>query len=126
MAAAHRTRHHSNFYILQDNGTEFKNAHLISTFESLGIKRTYSNPFYPTGNGKIENVHNFLKRTIAKFLHNSTLEWDGALPLAIYCFNVAPSVNDLDTPFYLVHGRSTGRKIKPSSELLQVHRRTTR
>ena len=38
-------------------------------------------------------------------MHNSTLEWDDALPLAIYCFNVAPLVNDLESPFYLVHGR---------------------
>ena len=100
-------------YILQDNGTEFKNDHLISTFESLGIKRIYSNPFYPKGNGRIENVHNFLKRTIAKFMHNSTLEWDDTPPLAIYCFNVAPSVNELELPFYLVHGRDPleGRSI---------------
>ena len=27
-----------SLYILQDNKTEFKNDHLISTFESLGIK----------------------------------------------------------------------------------------
>ena len=36
---------------------------------------------------------------------NSTLEWDDALPLATYCFNIAPSVNDLESPFYLIHGR---------------------
>ena len=36
-----------SLYILQDNGTEFKNGHLISTFERLGIKRINSNPFYP-------------------------------------------------------------------------------
>ena len=78
---------------------------MISTFESLGIKRIYSNSFYPKGNRRIENVHNFLKRTISKFMHNNTLEWDDILPLATYCLNVAPSVNDLESPFYLVHGR---------------------
>ena len=77
-----------SLYILQDNGTEFKNDHLISTFESLGIKRIYSNYFYFKGKGRIENVHNFLKSTIAYFMHNSTLEWDDTLPLAVYCFNV--------------------------------------
>ena len=92
-------------YILLDNGTEFKNNQLISTFKSLGIKRIYSNPFYPKGNGGIENVHNFLKRTIAKFMHNSTLEWNSALHLTMYCFNVALMVNDLESSFYLVHGR---------------------
>ena len=75
-----------SLYILQDNGTEFKNDHLISTFKSLGIKRIYSNPSYPKGKGRLENIHNFLKRTIAKFMHSNTLEWDDPLPLAIYFF----------------------------------------
>ena len=48
---------------------------------------------------------NFQKHTIAKFTYGSQLEWDDALPLATYCFNITPSVNDLELPFYLVHGR---------------------
>ena len=75
-----------SLYILQDNRTEFKSDHLISTFESLGMKQINSNPFYPKGNGRIGNVHNFLKRTIAKFIHKSTLKRDNTLPLATYCF----------------------------------------
>ena len=52
-------------FILQDNGTEFKNDQLMSVFDTLGIKHSYSNPYYPQGNKRIENVHNFLKCTIA-------------------------------------------------------------
>ena len=29
----------------------------------------------------------------------------GNLAIAMYCFNIAPLVNDLESPFYLVHGR---------------------
>ena len=90
-----------SLYILQDNGNKIQNDYSVSTFESLGIKRIYSNPFYPKGNGRIENVHNFLKRTTIKFMHNSTLEWDDALPLAIYCFNVAPLGNNFSNHFTL-------------------------
>ena len=74
-------------FILQDNGIEFKNEQLMSMFDSLGIKCIYSNPYYPKGNGRIENIHNFLKLTIAKFTYDSQLEWDVALPLATYCYN---------------------------------------
>ena len=56
-------------YILQDNGTEFRNEQLM--FNNLGIKHIYSNPYYPKGNSRIENIHNFLKHTIAKFMHDS-------------------------------------------------------
>ena len=92
-------------FILQDNGIKFKNEQLISVFSSLGIKHTYSNPYYLKGNGKIENVHNFLKCTIAKFTYSCELEWNYMLPFATYCYGIAPSVNNLESPFYLVHGR---------------------
>ena len=42
---------------------------------------------------------------MANFMHGSQLEWDDALPLATYCYNIAPSVDDLESLFYLVHGR---------------------
>ena len=40
-----------------------------------------------------------------KFTYGSQLEWDDALSLVMYCFNIASSVGDLESPFYLVHGR---------------------
>ena len=67
----------------------------MSVFDTLGIKHIYSNPYYPQGNGRIENVHYFLKCTIAKFTYGSQLEWDDSLPLATYCYNIVPSVDDL-------------------------------
>ena len=92
-------------FILQDNGTEFKNEQLMSVFDSLGIKNIYSNPYYPKDNTRIENAHNFLKHTIAKSTYDSQLEWDDVFPLATYFYNITPSVDDLEWPFYLVHGR---------------------
>ena len=40
---------------------------------------------------------------MAKLMQGSQLEWDDALPLATYCYNIAPSVYNLEWPFYLVH-----------------------
>ena len=78
-------------FILQDNGTEFKNSQLVATFKSLGIKPIHSNPYRPQGDSRLENAHNFLKCTISKFLHSSTLEWDDILPIAAYIYNIAPN-----------------------------------
>ena len=72
-------------FILQDNGTEFKTYQLMSVFDTLGIKKIYSNPYYPRDNSRIENVHNLLKRSIVKFMHGSQLKWDDVLPLATFC-----------------------------------------
>ena len=38
-------------------------------------------------------------------MDGSQPEWDDALPLATYCYNIAPSVDGLKSPIYLVHGR---------------------
>ena len=67
-------------FILQDNGTKFKNEQLMSIYDSLGIKHIYSNPYYPKGNSRIENIKHFLKCTIAKFTFDSQLEWEDAPP----------------------------------------------
>ena len=69
-------------YTLQDNGTEFRNKQLVDTCKSLGVKPIYSSPYYPHGNGKLKNSHNFLKWSVAKFLHNTNLEWDDIIPIA--------------------------------------------
>ena len=77
----------------------------MSIFDSLNIKHIYTNPYYPKGNSRTENVHNFLKCTIGKITYDSQLEWDDALSLATYCYNIAPSMDDLKSPLYLVYGR---------------------
>ena len=82
----------------------FKNEQLISVSDSLGIKHIYSNLYYPQGNGRIENLHNNLKCTVMKFTYGTQLEWDDAFPFATYCYNIAPSADDLESPYCLVHG----------------------
>ena len=72
----------------------------MSEFDTLSIKCIYSNLYYLKGNSRIENIHNFLKCTIAKFTYGSQLEWDDTLLLAISCYNIAPLVDDLESPFY--------------------------
>ena len=94
-----------SIYILQDNGTEFGNRQLMDTFKCLGIKPIYSSPYYLCGHGKLENSHNFLKRSIAKFLHNTDLEWDDVIPIATYIYNISPTADGLESLFYLVFGR---------------------
>ena len=55
-----------SIYILQDNGTKFRNRQLVDTFKFLGFMLIYSSQYYPHGNGKLKNSHNFLKLSIAK------------------------------------------------------------
>ena len=90
---------------LSDNGSELKNSQMNTVLEQLGIKHIYSNPYRPQGNSHIENMHNFLKRTLTKFLSSSHAEWDKILPFTCYCFNLTPTADELESPFFLIHGR---------------------
>ena len=89
--------------ILSDNGTEVKNKVLNKVCDQLGIKRLFSNLFHQKDNAKVENVHNFLKRTLTKFLDSSHLAWD-ELPFACYCYNIFPGSNGPECPFFLMFG----------------------
>ena len=51
--------------ILSDDGTELKNAVVTDACEHLDIKNLYSAVFRPQGSSRIENVHNFLKKTLS-------------------------------------------------------------
>ena len=90
--------------ILSNNGTEFKNEMLNEVCDQLGIKRLFTNPFCPQGNAKVENVHNFLKRSLTKFLDNNNLVWNDLIPFTCYCYNIFPGSNGTKSPFFLMLG----------------------
>ena len=90
---------------LSDNKSELKNNQMNTVLKQLGIKYIFSNPCRLKGSSCIENVHNFLKRMLTKFLSSTDAEWDRILPFACYCFNTTPTADDLESPFFLVHGR---------------------
>ena len=90
---------------LLDNGSELKKTAKWTQLKQLGIKCIHSNPYWPQGNSRIENVHNFLKRTVTKFLSSLDAEWDKVLPFACYCFNLTPTLENLESLFFLIHGR---------------------
>ena len=99
------SRSGASMVCLSDNGSELKNNQMNTVLKQLGITCIYSNLYRPQGNSHIKNVHNFLKRTLTKFLSNSDAKWDKILPFAYYCFNLTPIADDLESPFFLIHGR---------------------
>ena len=42
---------------------------------------------------------------LTKFLSSTDAEWDKILSFTCYCFNTTPTADDLESPFFLVHGR---------------------
>ena len=58
--------HMCPWYILLDNGMEFKNNLMDQVLQQLGIDRIFSAPYHPQSNGKLEVFHKYLKPTLKK------------------------------------------------------------
>ena len=52
------------WYILLDNGTEFKTNIMDQVLQQLGMGRIFSAPYHPQSNGKLEVFHKYLKPTL--------------------------------------------------------------
>nr|GEV44347.1 putative ribonuclease H-like domain-containing protein [Tanacetum cinerariifolium] len=73
-----------------DNGTEFKNAHMIDLCGSKGIKREYSNPRTPQQNRVAERKNRTLIEAARTMLADSklpTMFWTEAVRTACYVLN---------------------------------------
>ena len=91
--------------ILSDNGTEFKNKMFQEVSKKLGCEvRTYSPPYQPQSNGKIECFHKFLKACMGKHI-SKNLEWDDVIPMATATYNFFPHTPSRERPFFLMFGR---------------------
>ena len=105
--------------ILSDNGTEF-DGEMKTICRYLDLKQIKSSPYYPQGNGRIENFHNFLKSCVAKHVTNA-FEWDECLNVATMAYNTMPHSGSRETPFFLMFGRDP---ILPITKLLNDRLRT--
>ena len=92
-------------FILMDNGTEFKNDTMSKVLNRLNTEHKFTMVYFPRGNSRLENSHALLKRSISKYIDILDVEWDKCLNLAMYAFNISPSSDNCNSPYYLVYGR---------------------
>nr|GEX00372.1 putative ribonuclease H-like domain-containing protein [Tanacetum cinerariifolium] len=91
-----------------DNGTKFKNAHMIDLYGSKGIKREYSNPRTPQQNGVAERRNKTLIEAARTMLADSklpTMFWTEAVRTVCYVLNrVSVTSPHTKTPYALLTG----------------------
>ena len=81
---------------LSDNSTSYINEHWKNLAKALAFTHIQSSLRNPRANGRIENVHNFLKRTMKKIRHSDkTIKWLEAIQIAVHFYNTFPSSNPL-------------------------------
>ena len=78
--------------------------------------------FFLKGNSTLENSHALLKRCIGKYMDMLNKQWDKCLNLATNAFNILPSSDNSNSPYFLVFGKKPlDAELK---ELEELHRYT--
>ena len=90
--------------ILTDNGTEFKNQHFLNITKQHGIQHVFAPAYHPSSNGKIENLHYFLKACMTKYVQGYS-DWDDTVSAACSAYNYFPQEGTKETPFFLMFAR---------------------
>ena len=68
--------HMCPWYILSDNGMEFKNSLMDQVLQQLGIDRIFSASFHPQSNSKLEVFHKYLKPILKKLCEKDPANCD--------------------------------------------------
>ena len=109
-------RHMCPWFILSDNGTEFKNQVFDKMTKDLGIERIFPAPYHPQSNGKLETFHKFLKPTLKKMCADDQDNWDDYVEQVLGTYRGVPNLTTGESPFFLVYGRDGNQ---PVHQLLQ-------
>ena len=90
-------------FILTDNGMEFKNDTMREVLHRLNTEHKFTMVYFPKGNSRLVNSHALLKRCMSKYMDMLNAQWDKCL--ATYAFNISPSSDNSNSPYFLVFGK---------------------
>ena len=88
-------------YVLSDNSTEFKNHLMDEVLQQLCIDHTFSTPYHPQSNGKLEVFYKYLKPTLKKPGKRDPTNWDKYINQVLTSYRVTPNLATPETPFFL-------------------------
>ena len=84
--------HMCPWYILLDNGMEFKNNLMNQVLQQLGIDRIFLAPYHPQSNSKLKVFHKYLKPTLKKLCERDPTNWDKYLNQVLASYRITPNL----------------------------------
>jgi hypothetical protein len=88
-----------------DNGGEFKNEDLESICKFFKVEKSFTLPYRPQVNGKVEKLNGDIKIMLAKITDHQPQDWNEFLPWLEYCYNTTPNRRTGYNPAFLMYGR---------------------
>ncbi len=85
-----------------DGGKEFVNKLLGELCELLNVQHTKTTPYHPQCNSQVEVFNKTVKKYLASYVDETTLNWDEFLPALMLAYNTSYHSTIATTPFVSV------------------------
>ena len=76
--------------LISDNGLQFDSRSFREFCSNLGIRKRYSTPAYPQGNGLAEVVNNVIVSGLKRRLEGAKGNWAEELPNVLWAYRTTP------------------------------------
>lgn len=91
--------------ILSDNGTSFKNRLVQALCDILDIKKAFSTPYYPQGDGMVERLFGTVKPIIKIISEEKGIDWPETIPLIEMAMRTSHHSSTGFTPSEAIFGK---------------------
>jgi hypothetical protein len=104
-----------------DGGKEFVNKLSNELFMLLNIQHTKTTPAHPQCNAQVEVFNKTVKKYLASFVDDTTLDWENVLPALMLFYNTSYHSTIATTPFELLFGERPRLPSFPNPEIQRLH-----
>ncbi len=104
-----------------DGGKEFVNELLAELCELLNVQHSKTTPCHPQCNSQVEVFNKTVKKYLASYVDETTLNWDEFLPALMLAYNTSYHSTIATTPFELLFGVRPRHPSLPAPEIQCQH-----
>ncbi len=104
-----------------DGCKEFVNKLLAELCELLNVQHTKTTPYHPQGNSQVKVFNKMVKKYLASYMDETTLNWDEFLPALMLAYNTSYHSTIAMTPFELLFGVRPRLPSLPAPEIQCQH-----
>jgi hypothetical protein len=104
-----------------DGGKEFVNKLSSELFTLLNVQHTKTTPAHPQCNVPVEVFYKRVKKYLASFVDDTTLDWENFLPALMLSYNMSYHSTIATTPFKLLFGEKPRLPSFPNPDIQHLH-----
>jgi hypothetical protein len=104
-----------------DGGKKFVNKLLAELCEMLNVQHSKTAHYHPQCNSQVEVFNKMVKKYLASYVDEITLNWDKFLPALMLAYNTSYHSTIATTPFELLFGMRPRLPSPPAPEIQSQH-----